>query len=48
VLKVFHTVPQPSKNGSGVPEQLQHQRLAGDGRQLQRGHRMSSSLVLRS
>jgi hypothetical protein len=48
VLNVFHTVPHPSKNGSGVLEQLQHQRLACDGRQLQSGHRMSSSRVSRS
>ena len=33
-------MPHPSKNGSGVPPQSQHQRLEREGRQLQSGHRI--------
>jgi hypothetical protein len=40
VENVFHTIPHPSKNGSGVSTQSQHQRLESEGRQLQSGHRI--------
>src|SRR5918994_1666639 len=43
VENVFHTIPHPSKNGSGVPPQLQHQRLESEGRQLQSGQRIPPS-----
>jgi hypothetical protein len=44
VENVFHTLPQPSKNGSGVPPQSQHQRLESEGCQLQSGHRIPRSV----
>jgi hypothetical protein len=44
VANVFHTVPHPSKNGSGVSVQSQHQRLDADGRQRQRGQRIPLNL----
>ena len=37
---MFQTIPHPSKDGSGVPALLQHQRLEREGRQLQSGHRI--------
>jgi len=43
VENVFHTMPHPSKNGSGVPPQSQHQRLEYEGRQLQSGHRIPTN-----
>ena len=46
VENVFHMVPQPSKNGSGVPTQSQYQRLDADGRQVHRGHRIPSNVSM--
>jgi hypothetical protein len=45
---VFHTVPQDSKYGSGVPMQLHVQRLEAVGRQPQRGHRIAPNESSRS
>jgi len=46
VENVFHMVPQPSKNGSGVPTQSQYQTLDADGRQVHRGHRIPSNVSM--
>jgi hypothetical protein len=44
-VKVFHSVPQPSNGGSGVPSAKQHQTLEAEGRQLQSGQRIRSNAV---
>jgi hypothetical protein len=45
VENVFHSVPQPSNGGSGVPSAKQHQTLDLVGRQLHSGHRIRSNAL---
>ena len=40
VSNVFHTAPQPPKNGSGVPALSQHHRLDSSGCHAHSGHRI--------
>jgi hypothetical protein len=43
---VFHTIPQPSKDGSGPPTQIQHQRLEREGRRLRAGIDCAERLIV--